>query len=332
LEVDTPLGEAEEAARQIKADYLDSQKTDHPLRLSDVAVIIPGPAYDPLIREVFPRAGLEFNLAGRALEVSTSRPARVLLAAVDLIQGHWRYDLLLDFLNQPLVRRRLEDAHRLNDLFEQRPRARQRMSHELWSHSWKKQLERLHHSIEGWRSGRLDLPERTALSREEYVAHKTELAASLQRLVESIEKILKPIDAMARAMAASSGDKPLADLIHVMKEFLDLLEVNQWLSPRISSSDRSETNGASAQPAETHSREGPVLWVEYEKDQNAYLKLLNILETASAPGVLMCWPSCDWPWTARPIKLRRRTTPAFKYSSCVKSAGFAFDMSMCWVW
>ncbi len=284
LEVDTPLEEAEETARQIKADYLDSQKTDRPLRLSDVAVIIPGPAYDPLIREVFPRAGLEFNLAGRALEVSTSRPARVLLAAIELIQGHWRYDLLLDFLNQPLVRRKLDDAHRLNDLFEQRPRARQRMNYELWSNSWKKQLERLHHSIEGWRSGRLDLPERTALSCEEYVAHKTELAASLERLIESIENILKSIDSMARAISGSSGDKPLASLVQAMKEFLDQLRVNRWLSPgtsdeKVESSDASAVLRTAPKSSESELRESPVLWVEYEKDQNAYLKLLNILES-----------------------------------------------------
>src|SRR5207253_2731058 len=91
LEVNSPLEEVEATAGQIKADYLDSQNTNRPLRLSDVAVIIPGPDYDPLIREVFPRAGLEFNLAGRALLVATSRPARVLLAAIDLIQGRWRY-------------------------------------------------------------------------------------------------------------------------------------------------------------------------------------------------------------------------------------------------
>jgi ATP-dependent helicase/DNAse subunit B len=260
LEVDSPLEEAEATARHIKSDYLDSQKTDHPLRLSDIAVIIPGPAYDPLIREVFPRSGLEFNLAGRALEVSTSRPARILLSAIKLIQGQWRYDLLLDFLNQPLVRKELEDAHRLNDLIEQRSRARQRMTHVLWSQSWKKQLERLHYSIDGWQSSRLDLPERTALSREEFVAHKIELAASLDRLIKSIEEVLKPIEAMARAIAVPSGDKFLAGVIQVMQEFLDLLKVHQWLSP-------------------TEKGEGSVLWVEYEKDQNAYLKLLNILDS-----------------------------------------------------
>jgi ATP-dependent helicase/DNAse subunit B len=265
LEVSSPLEEVEATAQQIKADYLDSQKTDRPLRLSDVAVIIPGPAYDPLIREVFPRAGLEFNLAGRALLVSTSRPARVLLAAIELIQGRWRYDLLLDFLNQPLVRRKLDDAHRLDDLFEHRPRSRQRMNHEVWSQSWSRQLDRLKGNIEGWNSGRLDLPERTTLSREEYVAKQTELAASVERLIISIQSILKPIDTMERAIENSSEEQPLAELVKVIQEFLGRLEIDQWLTPRM--------------PADGERHEGPVLWVEYEKDQNAYLKLLNILES-----------------------------------------------------
>jgi ATP-dependent helicase/DNAse subunit B len=260
LELNSPLEEVEATARQIKADYLDSQNSERPLRLSDVAMIIPGPAYDPLIREVFPRAGLEFNLAGRALLVSTSRPARVLLAAIDLIQGRWRYDLLLDFLNQPLVRRKLVDAHRLDDLFEHRPRSRQRMNHEVWSQSWSRQLDRLKRNIEGWNSGRLDLPERTTLSREEYVAKQTDFATSLEGLIASIQSILKPIEAMERVIENSTEERPLAALVEEVERLLGLLEIDRWLKP-------------------PSSREGPVLWVEYEKDQNAYLKLLNILES-----------------------------------------------------
>jgi ATP-dependent helicase/DNAse subunit B len=274
LEVASPLGEVEAVARQIKADYLEAQMTDLPLRLSDVAVIIPGPAYDPLIREVFPRAGLEFNLAGRALLVSTSRPARVLLAAIKLIQGRWRYELLRDFLNQPLVHQKLDDAHRLDDLFEHRPRARQRMDHEVWSKGWKKQLERLKQNIEGWRTGRLELPVRTTLVHPEDVAKQTVLAGILERLIASSERILGPIDAMEGAFANPSEDKPLRGLIRVVQELLVLLEVDQWLTPKLEASAVLRT---AAKPSGMP--EGPVLWVEYEKDQNAYLKLLNILES-----------------------------------------------------
>jgi hypothetical protein len=282
LEVVSPLDEVEAVARRIKADYLDLQNTDHPLRLSDVAVIIPGPAYDPLIREAFPRAGLEFNLAGRALLVSTSRPARVLLAAINLIQGRWRYDLLLDFLSQPFVLRQLENAHRLDQLFDRRPRARRRMDHALWFQSWKKQIERLEKSIEGWRSGRLDLPERTTLSGEEFVAKQVELAAELSRLITSIESILTPIDVMSKAMENPFEEKPLGNLILAMEELLGLLEIDRWLTPprpvALEKSSLSNSDSAGASPSRAGPSEGPVLWVEYEKDQNAYLKLLAILE------------------------------------------------------
>jgi ATP-dependent helicase/DNAse subunit B len=273
LEVNGPLEEVETVAKQIKSDYLESHKLrplgdpsqpGSPLRLSDVAVIIPGPDYDPLIREVFPRAGLEFNLAGRALLVSTSRPARVLLAAINLIQGQWRYDLLRDFLNQPLViqelHRRLQSFPRLDDLFEHRPRARQQMSHELWSDFWKRQLERLKKNIEAWRSGRLDLPERTTLTQKEFVATQEEMAASLERLIASIEGILKVVESIEQAFENPPKERPLADLVRAMLELLGDLKIDEWLTP-------------------PSGREGPVLWVEYEKDQNAYLKLLDILES-----------------------------------------------------
>src|SRR5262249_1556081 len=53
-----------------------------------------------------------------------------------------------------------------------------------------------------------------------------------------------------------------------MEKLLEFLEIEKWLTPP------PFPNGSSG----TRSFEGPVLWVEYEKDQNAYLKLRNILE------------------------------------------------------
>jgi len=148
------------------------------------------------------------------------------------------------------------------------------MTHEIWSKSWKKQLERMNQNIEGWRLDRLDLPERTALSREEYIAKQTELAASLERLLASIERILGPIEDMERAFENPSPEKPLRDLIQVIEGMLDLLGIDEWLRPKVETSAVLRT---AAKPSAVP--EGPVLWVEYEKDQNAYLKLLNILET-----------------------------------------------------
>ena len=132
----TALEEVEQIAARIKADVRQARVAGCSMRLSDVAVIIPGPGYDPLIREVFSRAGLPFNLAGRALDLASSRPARLLLSALAVIGGQWRADLLLDFLMQPVVRRRLVQGKRLHALFEERPRQRQQLDFGVWSRAW----------------------------------------------------------------------------------------------------------------------------------------------------------------------------------------------------
>jgi RecB family exonuclease len=258
LEVPGPLAEVEAVARQIKADYLASQATSRPLRLADIAVVLPGPAYDPLVREIFPRAGLEFNLASRALSVATSRPARVLTAALQVIGGQWRHDLLLDFLSLPLVKRRLQKSHLLSELFEHRPRARQRLDQHVWSKSWAVHLDKLRQRIARWQSGELDLPERVILPREEYVEKQSELANDLEQLTASIQTMLGPVAALERSVSG-----PLAALVEACTELLDRVEIAGWLTP-----PRQGTEPA-------------VPWVEYEKDQQAYYKLLSILKTLS---------------------------------------------------
>jgi RecB family exonuclease len=258
LEVHSPVAEVEAVARQIKADYLASESTDHPLRLADIAVVLPGPAYDPLIREIFPRAGLEFNLAGRALSVATSRPARVLTAALQVISGQWRHDLLLDFLNLPLVKRMLRKSHLLSELFQHRPRARQRLDHHVWSKSWAAHLDKMRQRIARWQSGELDLPERVIVPREEFVEKQRELANGLEQLTTSVQSVLGPVAALERSVSG-----PLAALVEACTELLDRVEIAGWLS----------APGPVGEPA--------VPWVEYEKDQQAYYKLLSILRMLS---------------------------------------------------
>jgi RecB family exonuclease/superfamily I DNA/RNA helicase len=265
-ETDSAVAEIELTATRIKADYLAASATDQPLRLSDVAVVIPGPEYDPLVREVFDRAGLPFNLAGRALKLATSRPARILTAAVQVIQGQWRYDLLLDFLNLPLVKRQLIKSYRLYDLFEHRPRARQRLTYELWADSWAEHLRRLRQRIAGYRDGSLPLPERVAIPLEEYVERQTELADGLEELIDSIHGVLRPVVALEEALAPASsqpvnGADRMRALVRACVQLLDTLDIADWLTPPNPAGDRC------------------VPWVEYEKDQQAYYKLLDILHT-----------------------------------------------------
>lgn len=268
LETADNVLEVEAVAKRIKADYLASQTSDRPLRLSDVAVVIPGPDYDPLVREVFPRSGLEFNLAGQALRVSSSRPARVLDGALQLVYGHWRHDLLCDFLNLPLVKRQLVDAHRLHELLEHRPRARQRLDHQVWTGAWDRYLQKLRGCIERWQSGELELPEHTILSKDEFVARQRDLAESLERLLQSIKKILTPVAAIATLV---EGATALDAIVAPCIELLELLEIDQWLTPQRQERELSERQYGVAIP-----------WVEYEKDQKAYYKLLGVLSSLPA--------------------------------------------------
>jgi RecB family exonuclease len=264
------VAELEAIATCIKADFRTEAVSNRPLRISDVAVVIPGPAYDPLVREVFPRHGLEFNLAGQALGLSSSRPARLLHAAVELIRGEWRHALLLDFLQQPMVLRKLSHSHLLHDLIAQRPRARQRLQFAVWTSAWQRQLQTLRDRLERWEAGTLPLPEETSLERESFLARHLEQLEALEQLVESLQVILRPVAKLEQALGDVAPTKPLAALVTACVEILQSVEIEQWLSPH---------------SVPHHPEQPAVPWVELEKDQQSYFKLLALLsELAVQPS------------------------------------------------
>src|SRR5262249_23630853 len=117
----------------------------------------------------------------------------------------------------------------------------------------------------GWQSGRLELPERTVLTRAEFVERQMEVADSMQRLVQSIEVILEPVAAIADLVDKTGS---VSDLVAACIRLLRLLEIEQWLSPQLQRRDLHEKQYGVALP-----------WVEYEKDQQAYYQLLQLLET-----------------------------------------------------
>ncbi len=263
LEASGMAAEVEAVAKRIKADYLATEATGRPLRLSEIALVIPGPAYEPLIREILPRLGLPFHFAGRAFPVCRSRPARILLAAWQLCRSQWRHDLLLDFLSQPLVKDRLKEAHRLVDLFQHRPRARRLLNYGVWAESWDQFVRTLEDKIVRWHNGTLELPDRGALgSREEFVDRQRKLAESLKTLIGSIKTVLAPVAAMDRLLASPpEGPTPLRRLVRACLDLLHTLRVELWLKPP----------PATAEPA--------VPWEEYAKDQQAYARLVEVLQT-----------------------------------------------------
>jgi hypothetical protein len=265
LEAPGTAAEVEAVAQRIKADYLAAEATSRPLRLSDIALVIPGPAYEPLIREILPRLGLPFHFAGRAFPVCRSRPARILLAAWQLCRSQWRHDLLLDFLSQPLVKDRLKEAHRLVDLFQYRPRARRLLNYGVWAESWDQFVHTLEDKIVRWANGTLELPDRGALgSREEFVDRQRKLAESLKGLIGSIKTVLAPVVAMDRLLTSSpEGLTPLRRLVRACLDLLHTLRVELWLKPPL----------ATAEPA--------VPWEEYARDQQAYARLVEVLQAVA---------------------------------------------------
>jgi hypothetical protein len=265
MEAPDAAAEVEMAAKRIKADYLASQKSGNPLRLSDFAVVVPNPSYDSLIREIFPGMGLEFNLAGRSLVVSGSRPARVILSALQLTQGQWRHDVLLDFLSQPVIKRLLEDNHLLNELFANRPRTRKRLDYQAWSDSWNKIQENLTAKINFYKNENSPLPDGLSLTREEFVAKQRHRTESFQRLIGSIRTVLAPVAALDHSLASpADSSKPLRGLVQLCGELLRTVKINTWVAPFYSVTQPGE-------PA--------IPWQELEKDQQAYHKILGILES-----------------------------------------------------
>jgi ATP-dependent helicase/DNAse subunit B len=249
----TALDEVEQLAAIIKEEVRRTQASGHPLRLSEIAVVIPGPSYDPLIREVFPRAGLPFNLAGRALDLAGSRPARLLLSALAVIRGQWRADLLLDFLLQPVVRQSLTNAERLHELFENRPRERQRLDYQLWSRSWQSNLRT-------WRE-RLAKVEREPVDDDDQApVVNREAFEQTTRLVGSLERALASVVALERSLAepANEADQFLGACV----ELLHNAGMAEWLTP----------------PADLVTGDS-ALWMEYHKDQQAYVRLLALWRT-----------------------------------------------------
>ena len=271
LESSGIIAELEAVASHIKADFLAAAASKRPLRLSDIAVVIPGAEYDAVVREVFPRAGLEFNLAGQALTLDQSRPARVLAAALALIDGQWRHELLFDFLNQPLVKSSLRNAHHLEELLAARPRARRRLDAGAWRAAWQDATRSIRESVQRWREGEVAIPDFADEAPEEFLAEESERAESIDELVALVDKVLACVDRLETALDERNPTGEPTTLVELADAALGLLAslgIEQWLTP---------PDGESITEIGD-----PVPWVELEKDQRAFAKLLDVMRQLAA--------------------------------------------------
>jgi PD-(D/E)XK nuclease superfamily/Exodeoxyribonuclease V, gamma subunit len=273
VEAPSALDEVEQVATLIKTAFRRTAEAGQPMRLSEVAIVIPGPEYDPLVRAVLPRAGLSFNLAGRALDLAASRPARLLHAALELIRGQWRADLVLDYLMQPALRMRLAEASRLHALFEHRPRQRQSLDFGIWQQAWQAHLHEWRQALEMRTTGSGENAKYWEFGDAEALDRST-------RLVQSLEAMLSPVVALERALGAGAA---ATEFLAACARMFETARLDDWLTPR---------PGALNDPA---------LWVEYEKDQRAFEHLETVLQKLAeiAPEELprTADDRLDWPAT-----------------------------------
>lgn len=290
LKAANAFAEVEEVARRIKTDHQSFHGNGRTLHLSDVAVIIPGPAYDALIRQEFTRAGLRFNLAGRVLRVSGSRPGRLVLAALEVIRSRWACEALLDFLSVPAVRARLCGGHRLRELLGHLPRQRHPLSYRLWTESWERAAGDAADRLDRWRSGEAELPRGVNFDRDEFLDGQADAARGLRQLIDSVRPVLAPVDELDAALAAPRDDPTLQSSVDVLAKLLATLRIDEWLVP------------GSAGQASTDAGGPPVPGPEWEKDQQAYGKLVGLFDSlrpvapdrlplrpANADDVLRTW-------------------------------------------
>lgn len=256
LEARNPMHEVEQVVAQIKA----ARAAGHPSQLTDVAIVIPQPEYEPLIRAACLRVGVPVVAVDQPLPLRSSRPARLLNTVLDLVRGQWRPDLVLDFLNQPLVLARLSYPERLYDFFQQQAEGRRQLDYRAWMETWSGHLRGLDSAMTAWENGSRPLPDKPGLVREEFLARQREQLRQLTELLASIRAVFRPVAAIeALSAARPTPNTPMRDLVEECLNLLATMRVDEWLDLSIQSDEA-------------------VPWNEIEQDRHAYLALLNLLE------------------------------------------------------
>jgi RecB family exonuclease len=175
-----------------------------------------------------------------------------------VIRGQWRADLLLDFLVQPVVRRSLAKAERLHALFETRPRQRQRLDYGVWSRSWRQHLRNWSERLANQEANPPDDDDRVESS-----ANNREALEQSTSLVDSLENVLSSVVALERSLAAPT--KGSDGFLGACVDLLHSVGMAEWLTP----------------PSDLETGD-KALWMEYHKDQQAYVRLLALWRTLAA--------------------------------------------------
>lgn len=208
--------EANEVVRRIR---LRLNEPDAP-KPHQIAVVLPGPEYDPLVRQAFAEAGITINLAGRSRTLLSSGPGRLILSAIERIEGAPSARTLLDFLRQPILRRtilkdRVDELAWLEESLDGMDMGRDFSSWPTVLEALKVKLAQA--TLAGSNEDEGPTPEETERFR----------AAKVRRtgLLELLEEIHTPLGLLAR----HGGSQ--AETVNHLLQYLDRLDLASWLSP-----------------------------------------------------------------------------------------------------
>ena len=208
--------EAMEVVRRIR---LRLKEPDAP-KPHEIAVVLPGPEYDPLVRQAFTEAGITINLAGRSRTLFSSGPGRLIQTAIQRIEGAPSKRTLLDFLRQPILRRnklkeRVDELGWLETALDGMDLGRDFSG---WPGVLKALRQKLDQSVLG-ASNEDEGP--TLEEKQRFNDSKTRRAQLLDRVAE--------IHAPLELLAQYSGS--LTETVRHLTRYLNDLDLANWLSP-----------------------------------------------------------------------------------------------------
>ncbi len=192
-------------------------------RLSDIAVVVPDDGYLPLLKNTFRAARIDYSPAAEMFSLAESRPARVLFLALRLFQRGWQAETLFDFLRQPLLFRRLKKNHLLEWLRQRSTLAVEKTDWKSWQEKWSELIAQHEKMALEDEEERGDEQE----ERSERVKHRTR---ELFELLDSIGKVLVPVEELERELSKKSAKDPTV-LVAAISSLLESIRLSTWLSP-----------------------------------------------------------------------------------------------------
>lgn len=208
--------EASEVVRRIR---LRLREPDAP-KPHQIAVVLPGPEYDPFVRQAFAEAGITINLAGRSRTLLSSGPGRLILTAIQRIEGAPSARTLLDFLRQPILRRtilkeRVDELGWLEETLDGMDMGRDFSAWPTVLEALKEKLAQA--TLAGSNEDEAPTPEELRRFEEAKVRRSG--------LLKLVGEIHSPLELLAQ----NSGS--LAETVNHLSRYLNELDLASWLSP-----------------------------------------------------------------------------------------------------